>query len=155
VTALLAVVAGFTVIPAFGVMGAAWSRAVIQIAAVAMGGGFLFWRLRFQPPLFDLAKLLLAAAICGLAARASLTLMPGAAALPCAIGAGMASYAVAVRTLRALHPRDANRLRTMCGVFPSRFHILAQRAIGFLAPRSISSTVFASTGPHRSAGDAD
>jgi O-antigen/teichoic acid export membrane protein len=40
--AVLAIVTGFTVIPAFGVMGAAWSRAAIQIAAVAMG----CWRLR-------------------------------------------------------------------------------------------------------------
>ena len=154
-TALLAVIAGFTVIPAFGLMGAAWSRAAIQIAAVAMGTGFLFWRLRFQLPIYNVAKLLLAAAICGLAARATLMLAPRAIALPCAIGAGMASYAVAVRTLRALHQRDADRLRTLCGVFPLRFRLLAWRAIGLLAPQPASAIAFAGTAPHRSAGDAD
>ncbi|HXC26700.1 MAG TPA: oligosaccharide flippase family protein [Stellaceae bacterium] len=154
-TALLAVIAGFTVIPAFGLMGAAWSRAAIQIAAVAMGVGFLFWRLRFQLPMYDLAKLLLAAAICGLAARATLTLMPRTVALPCAIGAGMASYAVAVRALRALHHRDADRLRTLCGVFPKRFQLLAWRAIELLSPQSAPTTAFAGAAPHQSASDAD
>jgi len=120
-----------------------------------MGVGFLFWRLRFQLPMYDLAKLLLAAAICGLAARATLTLMPRTVALPCAIGAGMASYAVAVRALRALHHRDADRLRTLCGVFPKRFQLLAWRAIELLSPQSAPTTAFAGAAPHQSASDAD
>jgi FAD/FMN-containing dehydrogenase len=120
-----------------------------------MGAGFLFWRLRFRLPVYDLAKLLLAAGICGLVARATMMLTLQTIALPCAIGAGMASYAVAVRTLRALHQRDADRLRTLCGVFPARLHLLAWRAIGLLAPQPASTIAFAGTAPHRSASDAD
>jgi O-antigen/teichoic acid export membrane protein len=155
VCALLAVVSGFTVIPAFGLMGAAWSRAAIQLAAVAMGGTFVFWRLRFPLPLRDLAKLLIAAAVCGAAARACVMLIPGAAALPCAVAAGVVSYAVAVRVLRALHPRDADRLRTLCGVFPARVRDASRRAIGLLVPHSASAVAFVGASHGRSIGDAD
>lgn len=155
VSALLAVAAGFTAIPAFGLMGAAWSRAAIQVGAVAMGGGFVFFRLRFRLPLVELAKLLLAAAICGGAARACLVLIPGAMALPCAVAAGASSYAAAVRVLRALDPRDADRLRTLCGVFPPRLRAAARRAIGLLTPQSAAAVAFAGAASQRSAGDAD
>lgn len=154
ISAALAITAGFTVIPAFGLMGAAWTRAVIQVAAVAMGGAFVFWRLRFALPLFDLTKLLIAAAICGGVARASLMLAGGAASLPVAIGAGMLSYAAAVRVLHALHPKDADRLRTLCGVFPSRIRGAAWQAIHLLAPQRTPIVMFAAA-PQKSTADAD
>jgi O-antigen/teichoic acid export membrane protein len=153
--AVLAIAAGLTVIPAFGLMGAAWSRAAIQIAAVAMGGGFVFWRLRFPLPLFDLARLLLAAAACGIAARSCLSLTTGVGSLFLAIAAGVVSYAVAVRMLRALHPRDADRLRTLCGVFPAGIRTAAERAIGLLAPEPTGEAVVVAATQRRSAGDAD
>lgn len=155
VSALLAVIAGFTVIPAFGLMGAAWSRATIQVVAVLLGCGFVVWRLRFPLPLTDLAKLALAAAICGVAARACLLLMPGSRWLPLAIGVGVVSYAAAVRALGALRPRDADRLRTLCGVFPPRVGVLADRVIGLLVPRPISAAALMGTSARRSTGDAD
>jgi O-antigen/teichoic acid export membrane protein len=154
VSAILAIAAGFVVIPAFGLMGAVWSRAAIQVAAVAMGGGFVFWRLRFPLPLVDLARLLLAAAICGLTARAVLTLSHNALVLIPAIGAGALSYAVTVRLLGALHPGDAERLRTLCGVFPERVRAGAERVIDLLAP-GLKAAVIIAAPPRRSAGDAN
>ena len=155
ISAAFAVAAGLTVIPAFGLMGAAWSRAVIQVAAVAMGGGFVFWRLRFPLPLFDLTRLLLAAAICGAVARAVLTLSSGPISLLPAIAAGIVSYAAAVRLLRALHPEDAERLRTLCAVLPARVRANIAQAIDLLAPEHRSAAAFAAARPHRSPGDAD
>jgi O-antigen/teichoic acid export membrane protein len=155
VSALLAIIAGFTVIPAFGLMGAAWSRATIQVVAVLMGGGFVVWRLRFPLPLADLAKLALAAAICGVAARACLMLMPGSRTLPVAIIVGMVSYAAAVRALGALHPRDADRLRILCNVFPPQVSALAGRLIGLLVPRPATAVALIGTSARRSTGDAD
>jgi O-antigen/teichoic acid export membrane protein len=154
-SAALAIIAGLTVIPAFGLMGAAWSRAAIQFAAVAMGGAFLFWRLRVPLPLWALAKLLVAAAICGAVARTCIMLIPGVPALPCAAAAGVVSYAAAVRVLRALHPRDADRLRTLCGVFPSRVCAASRQAIGLLVPPPTPTIAFVGASTKRSTGNAD
>jgi O-antigen/teichoic acid export membrane protein len=154
IAAALAVAAGLTVIPAFGVMGAAWSRAVIQVAAVALGSGFIFWRLRFPLPLFDLTKMLLAAAICGTAARCCLAIGGTSATLPPAIAAGMVSYGIAVRALRALHAHDAARLRLLCRVLPHRCRFICEQVIGFLAPDRLGDPP--RTGAERrSSGDAD
>jgi O-antigen/teichoic acid export membrane protein len=153
--AALAIATGFTIIPTFGLMGAAWSRAIIQIAAVAMGGGFVFWRLRFRLPLFDLAKLLLAAAVCGVAARGCLALITGVASFVPAIVVGAVCYAVAVRMLHALHPRDADRLRTLCGTCPSSVRGAVERAVALLVPEQIVTAALVSAPPRRSAGDAD
>jgi O-antigen/teichoic acid export membrane protein len=155
ISALLAIIAGFTVIPAFGLMGAAWSRATIQVIAVLIGASFVFWRLRFPLPLVDLAKLTLAAAICGVAARACLMLMPGSRSLPVAVAVGMVSYAAAVRALGALHPKDADRLRTLCGVFPPQLGAAAGRVIGLLVPQPASGGSLVATSARRSIGDAD
>jgi O-antigen/teichoic acid export membrane protein len=133
-SAVLAIAAGLVVIPAFGLMGAIWSRAAIQLAAIAMGAGFVLWRLRFPLPIADLARLLVAAAICGLTARAVLALSHDALALIPAIAAGALSYAVAVRLLGALPAADAERLRLLCRAFPERVHAGAERVIGLLAP---------------------
>lgn len=154
ITAIFAVAAGLIVIPAFGLMGAVWSRAAIQLAAVAMGAGFVLWRLRFPLPLADLARLLVAAAICGLTARGVMTLSHDAIALIPAIAAGALSYAVAVRLLGALHPGDAERLRTLCGAFPEGVRAGAEWVIGLLAPEPKAVSVIASP-PQRSAGDAN
>jgi O-antigen/teichoic acid export membrane protein len=134
IAAVLAVAAGFTVIPAFGVIGAACSRAVVQIAAVALGSAFIFWRLRLPLPGSDLGKLLLAALACGIAARLCLEIPGTVAPLILAIGAGGLSYAVSVRALRALCPADAERLRVFCRGLPPPLRNLCEGAIGLLAP---------------------
>lgn len=155
ICAVLAVATGVTVIPAFGLMGAAWSRAAIQLAAVAMGGGFVFWRLRFPLPLFDLGRLLAAAVICGVAARLCLMVTTGVPALILAIGVGMLSYAAAVRLLRALHPRDADRLRALCRVLPARVRAAADRLIALLAAEPPAPAALAAALQKRSTGHAD
>ena len=142
VAAALAVAAGFTVIPAFGLMGAVWSRAAIQLAAVVMGSGFMFWRLGFPLPLFDLGRLLLAASLCGLAARSCLMLMRGPGAVVLAIAAGTVTYAISVRVLRALHPADAERLRALCHRLPVGLGAVADFAAGLLSPARVNPAAF-------------
>jgi O-antigen/teichoic acid export membrane protein len=153
VSAALSVAAGLTVIPAFGLMGAAWSRAVVQIGAVALGGGFVFWRLRFPLPFSDLAKLLLAAALCGSVARCCVALSTGVASLLLAVVAGAVTYAVAVRALRALHPTDADRLRVLSRALPTAARIVCERAIGLLAPEHDGETNLVGAPQRRSVGD--
>jgi hypothetical protein len=120
-----------------------------------MGGGFVFWRLRFPLPLFDLTRLLFAAAICGAAARGVLTLSGGALSLLPAIAVGIVAYVAAVRLLRALHPDDAAQLRKLCAVFPARLRAGIAQAVDLLAPEPRPAAAFAAVRPHRSPGDAD
>jgi hypothetical protein len=136
-------------------MGAAWARAAIQLAAVVMGSGFVFWRLGFPLPLFDLGRLLLAASLCGLAARSclDLNLAPRSVSLVLAIASGAVTYAIAVRALRALHPGDAERLRLLCRRLPRRLAVICQLGIGLLTPEpSRHKTIFAAS-RQRSVGD--
>jgi O-antigen/teichoic acid export membrane protein len=134
VAAGLAVAAGLTVIPAFGLMAAVWARAGIQLVAVIMGCGFLFWRLGFSLPLFDLGRLLLAASLCGVAARGCLMVIPGPGSLVPAVAAGAATYLISVRVLRALRPGDAERLRSLCRRLPAGLGPVGDRLIGALVP---------------------
>lgn len=115
----LTVVAGLTVIPAFGLMGAVWSRAAVQLAAVAIGGWFVLRRLHFPLPLWDLGKLLAAAILCAAAARLSLAAVPGVLSLPAAIAAGIVVYIAAVRHIGGLPPGDIAWLRAMGSRMPA------------------------------------
>jgi O-antigen/teichoic acid export membrane protein len=133
--AVLAVVVGLAIIPHFGLIGAVWARAIVQLAAVAMGTALVIGRLRFALPVADLARLLLAAMVCGLATRSVLALSHDALALAPAAIAGAITYAVAVRLLGALHPGDADRLRTLCRALPERARVCAEGLIGLLAPK--------------------
>jgi hypothetical protein len=83
-----------------------------------------------------------------------LVLTTGISSLFLAIVAGVVTYAVAVRALRALHPRDADRLRTLCGVFPVGIRAAAERVIGLLAPEQTGDAALLAATQHRSAGDA-
>jgi O-antigen/teichoic acid export membrane protein len=142
IAALLSVVAGFTAIPAFGLIGAAWARAAIQVSAVAFGTWFLFYRLRLPLPFRDLAKLLLAAVLSGAAARACLLLVPGMVSLLVAIPAGAAVYIVSIRLLRALPAGDINRLRGMIRPLPAPL-----RAVAELGLRALAATEMAPPSP--------
>jgi O-antigen/teichoic acid export membrane protein len=132
VAAVLTVIAGFTAIPAFGLMGAVWARVAIQVAAVAFGGWFVFSRLGFPLPFRDLAKLLVAAGLCGAAARLCL-LVPGAGSLPAAILAGAATYMVSIRVLHALPTGDIARLRTITRHLPAGLRTAAELGLRVLA----------------------
>jgi O-antigen/teichoic acid export membrane protein len=118
IAAGLTVVAGLTVIPAFGLMGAVWARALVQAAAVALGGWFICCRLRFRLPLRELGKLLAAAFLSAAAARLCLAAVPGVLALPAAVAAGMAVYVAAVRRINALPGSDIAWLRAMAARLP-------------------------------------
>lgn len=120
IAAGLTVLAGFTLIPAFGVMGAAWSRALVQTFAVALGCWFLIYRMGFPLPLAGLGKLFLSAALCAGAARLCLSIVAGVSALPLAILVGAVTYVAAVRLTRALPPGDIQRMRAMGASLPAK-----------------------------------
>lgn len=138
VLAILSVAAGFTLIPRYGLMGAAWARAAIQISGVAFGSWFLFQRLHFPLPFAGLLRLLLAGALCGIAARACLWLTPGITSLVLAIVVGAATYASAVRILGGLNPSDADRLRSLCRGFPVILRRICEQGLHLLSGTSVA-----------------
>ena len=155
--AVLTVIAGLTIIPMFGLMGAAWTRCAIQTAAVGFGAWFILRRLNCPLPLLDLGKLLLAAILCGATARLCLFVVSGPISLPMAIAAGAAAYVAAVKLLRALPAGDIERLRALFRSLPIRLQRPAEMALrligdGPVVPCRAAGAAFAAT---RGARDAD
>jgi O-antigen/teichoic acid export membrane protein len=131
--ALAAIVAGLTVIPAYGVIGAAWARTAIQLSSVAFGFWFIVRRLRCPIPFNELTRLLIAALLCAGAARGCLSLLPPLPALAAAVPAGGIVYLAAVRLLRPLPPRDIDRLRALTGILPPPLRRPADLALSLIA----------------------
>jgi len=156
VLAIFSIIAGFTVIPTYGLIGAAWARAAIQICGVAFGSWFLFRRLHFPLPFAGLLRLLLAAALCGIAARACMWLTTGVTSLVLAVIGGVVAYAIAVRVLHGLHPPDADRLRLLCRGFPAVLREICERGLQLLAGTSAAGGPAAvPASPLRSVSDGD
>jgi O-antigen/teichoic acid export membrane protein len=144
--AVLAVIAGLTVIPAYGLMGAALTRAVLQILGVIIGTVFLSRRMHFSFPMSGFLKIMLAAILSGLATRGCLYLAPGASLLPFPIVVGIIVYALAVRVLGALHPADVSRLRQLCYSLPTTLRHLSEIGLRFLSTETAAPAHLAAAG---------
>jgi O-antigen/teichoic acid export membrane protein len=142
VGAVLSVLAGLLIVPRYGLMGAACSRAVIQVLLVVAGFAFLGGVLKCPAPINHLLRLIVSAAVCGLAARATLDALSGGMALPLAVGVGAVVYFLCVRLLGALPEEDLARLRDLQSRLPKAFrwapaglaNILSRRAPPSLLP---------------------
>lgn len=127
---------GVTVIPFFGVIGAAISRAAMQACAIAVGNWFIMRRLDFPLPLRDLGRLLIAASLCAGSARAVLLALSGHIALPLAVLAGAFVYLAAVRHLGGLPEQDIARMRVLGGMLPAVFREPLALALRLISPPS-------------------
>jgi O-antigen/teichoic acid export membrane protein len=107
---ILTMLVGLFVIPHFGLMGAAWGRAAVQLVIVVIGFWFVERRLECPLPWTHIARLALAAAVCAAAARTTTILLPGVFGLPAAILVGGMVYLLAVYLLRALPEEDLRHL---------------------------------------------
>jgi hypothetical protein len=129
------VLAGLTVVQSFGLMGAVWARAGVQLVAVALGCWFVACWLRCPIPFRDLARIVAAAALCGVVARGALLLPLGAASLPMAITTGVGTYLMFSRLLRVLPPQDVERLHSLSCALPARLHGPADRLLRLVFER--------------------
>ena len=129
IAAVLSVLAGLTIVQSFGLMGAVLARAGVQLIAVALGCWFVACRLRCPIPFRDLARIAIAAAATGVAARAALLLPIGGFSLPAAIATGIVVYALLSRFFRLLPPRDVDRLHSLFRALPARLQALADRLL--------------------------
>jgi O-antigen/teichoic acid export membrane protein len=133
--AALSILAGLTLIPLFGVMGASWARAAIQLAMVALGMWFIMQRLECRTPLSDLARLLIAAVLSAIAARVCIVFFAGNAALLLAILAGVIVYVAAIRLLHALPKSDVDRLQSLCRGLPKALRISSEFGLQLIGGR--------------------
>jgi O-antigen/teichoic acid export membrane protein len=131
---VLALLLGFVIIPYFGIMGAAWGRAFVQLVMVVIGFWFVERRLNCPMPYKHLALLVAAAALCAGAARAVLVVIPGMPGLFLSITMGALVYFAAVRLFHALPQEDIDRLHSLISPLFDRFRRTIQTTWRRLRP---------------------
>jgi O-antigen/teichoic acid export membrane protein len=111
VGAVSIIASGLLVIPAYGLMAAAATRTVVQVLTAAVSIWYVHRHLRAPAPISQIARIVGASALCGLAAFGLLRAFPVPAALAPAILVGALVYALALKLLGCVLPQDAERLR--------------------------------------------
>ena len=152
VGAVFVVLAGFVLVPAFGLSGAVATRAAIQILMVAAGTWFVSSHLGYRPPFGSLGRLLAAAVASALVAAACVSIVGGAASLLAAVPAALIVYVVGLRVLRALPPNDLALLIELARAFPPLWARPAIAIVEFLRPGipgSCEARPFLSISPRR------
>jgi O-antigen/teichoic acid export membrane protein len=127
---------GFFLIPRFGLMGAAWSRAVVQVSVVAIETWYVTRRLGFAPPYRALGAIALAAGIQGAVAYLIITGLGGIMSLVVAIPAGLLVFAVALRVLAVLPMVDPALIDTVISHAPRRLRHLLSWVLKLVSPSS-------------------
>jgi O-antigen/teichoic acid export membrane protein len=130
--ALLAVLAGFLLVPSFGVMGAAVSRTAIQATIVAVGLWFVARHLGYPPPLASLGRLLLAALIAASSAVVCVVAIDHPFSILIAIPTAMGIYITALRMTRALPASDLVHLAKLARALPTPLVDVACRILNFV-----------------------
>lgn len=125
---------GFLVIPSEGLMGAAWSRGVVQVGVVLIETWYVTRRLKVSLPFRVLGAITLASlAQAGVAYLISIE-VGGVLSLALAIPAAILVYLVGLRVfavIRLIDPGIAPRLSTQA---PQRIRPLVTRLMTLLAP---------------------
>ncbi|AQA02556.1 hypothetical protein BVC93_09065 [Mycobacterium sp. MS1601] len=107
------IVLGFLLVPQFGLIGAAWSRAVVQVFVVMIETWYVTSKLKIYPPYKALGLIAVAAVTQGAVAYGICRELGGAASLLVAIPAAVLTYLVALRVLsvmRVIDPGLRNRI---------------------------------------------
>ncbi len=115
---VIAIICGITIIPAFGAMGAVWSRIVTQLSVVALVSWLMSKKLPIHLPIWDLLKIGIAALFCAFIARLTLYYVSGLVGIPLAIIFAALSYGLALRLIKAIPANDAIKIRSLSKFFP-------------------------------------
>ncbi|MDQ0391441.1 lipopolysaccharide biosynthesis protein [Labrys monachus] len=129
---VLAVLAGFFLVPVFGILGAAAGRAFIQLTMVAIGCWFVVRRLKCPLPFAALGRLFAASALSSLCAGICVAAIGGPLSLFVAIPVAAAVYVVGLKYLRPLPPDDLVILRGVAGMLPSAMRRPARAVIAYV-----------------------
>jgi O-antigen/teichoic acid export membrane protein len=134
--ALLATIVGLTIIPQFGIMGAAYGRAAVQTILLALGLWFIGTQAGFSIPYGGLARILAAATLCALAARMTITAIQGSGAIPIAIMTGVIAYVVAVRLVGGLNRGDSAKVLSLMLHLPQWLRAFPVAALKLMEAKS-------------------
>lgn len=127
-------------IPRWGMLGAAWTRVIVQFGVVAIETWYVSSRLRFAVPWAALGKLALAAGLAGAGAHMAVALIGGAASLLLAIPAGLALFLLAIRAFDMTGSIDPELLQQAFSTAPQRGRALLIGLSRLLSPRSVVRT---------------
>lgn len=127
---------GFVLIPRYGLMGAAWSRGIVQISVVLIETWYVARRLNISPPFRALVAITLASAAQGAVAYLIIREFGGAISVIGAIVAAIFTFLVAVRLL-AIIPMVAPQLaERLANEAPRRIRPLVSLVMKVLSPRA-------------------
>ncbi len=116
---VVAILCGLTIIPAFGVVGAAVARMLTQFSAVGLVTWLMASKLEVRAPVQDLLRIFVSATICAFVARLALWLVPTSiVGVPLAILAGGVTYFIALRVFKAFPSSDADKIKVIISKFP-------------------------------------
>ncbi len=131
---LLLILCGLTVVPRFGVEGAALTRVVVQSAVVAIECWYVVRRLGFHSPMAALLKAAVAASMCAAAAFAIVMFVGGPASLLLAVPAGALVYLLSIRKLRVLEAEDRRLLMNAASRIPASLRAPVLLLISIVVP---------------------
>lgn len=134
--AMLSGAVGFLFIPGFGLVGAAVSRAIVQLAMVGLGLWFITRRLKFSYPFASLSRILLAALMAAAIALFIVTMSRTLAGLLVAIPLSALVYVICVRLFGAAHTDDISLLRRLSGSLPRPLGRAFDAFLSFIHPSS-------------------
>jgi O-antigen/teichoic acid export membrane protein len=143
--ALLSAIFGFLLIPVFGLVGAAISRAIVQLAMVAVGLWFIATRLGFSFPLGAFLRILLASLAAAGAAFVTVDAIGHLPGLFAAIAVAAFTYVLCLRLFGATHADDIALARRLCAPLPQPIARMADIALSFIHPGSIRPLIITTT----------
>jgi len=125
---------GFLLIPQYGLMGAAWSRAIIQVVVILIEIVCAAVQLKLLMPYRALGAITLAALAQGAIAYAVVQNIGGAVSLAIAIPAAIIAYLVAIRLLKIIPLVDPELTSQLISHVPSRVKPQVSRILRLLSP---------------------
>jgi O-antigen/teichoic acid export membrane protein len=136
--AVFAILAGFLLVPAFGLFGAVTARVAIHILMTGATVWFVTRRLGYRLPYDSLIRLMAAAITSAIAAAVCVSVIGGTLSLVVAVPAAVVVYMIALRVLRAASPDDLAQLTELARAIPPRWAAATIAMIDFLRPASQS-----------------
>ena len=125
---------GFLLVPEFGLMGAAWSRGIVQVGVVLVETWYVTRRLSIAPPYRALGAITVASVAQAAVAYAVSVELGGALSLAISIPAAVVVYLVALRLLSVMKLIDPDLMNRLVEKLPPRFRPVTCRILNVPVP---------------------
>ena len=134
--AAVSITLGYLLIPDFGILGAAISRAGTQFLVLGLGMWFLTKRLGFEYPIGPMFRTLLAALVSALAGFLIALMLGDIFGILAAILISGFVYIVCLRVFRAVQPEDISNIKRLTSELPAPCARLVNVLLAFVDPQS-------------------